>query len=178
MKYFLTFLFVVLGVCANAQEFRATITGRVTDSTGAVVQNARITVTNTATGVATTTKSDGVGQYAVPFLLPGQYSITADAAGFERYERSGITLQAGDKLGIDVPLKVGNQTQQITVTADAALIETASSTSGEVLAPVEIDNLPDNGRSPMALAKTDLSTIRRSVTSPLAAAPRNRTSTC
>lgn len=172
MKVLVAILVVTtLSVCAYAQEFRATITGRVTDSTGAVIQNAEVVVTNTATGIKASTASDAVGQYTIPFLLPGTYSITVDAPGFRRYTRSGVTLQSGDKLGLDVPLRVGSQSQQITVSADAPLLETASSTSGQVLAPEEIANLPENGRAPLGLAKTEYAVIPKQKNSVIQARP-------
>jgi hypothetical protein len=171
VKRFVLFLLVFVGVCAYAQEFRATITGRVTDSTGAVIQNAQITVTNMATGVKASTRSDAVGQYTIPFLLPGTYSIAVEAPGFTRYARSGVTVQSGDKLGLDVPLKVGSQTQEVTVSADAPLLQTASSTSGQVLAPEEIANLPENGRAPLGLAKTEYGVIPKQKNSVIQARP-------
>src|SRR5436309_6549537 len=78
-----------------AQEFRATLTGRVTDPSGAVIPGAEITVTNTDTGVIVNTKSDRTGNYTVPFLLPGHYSVQASASGFNTFVHDGITLQTG-----------------------------------------------------------------------------------
>ena len=76
----------------RAQEFRGTISGAVTDPSGAVIPGARIVVKESRTGRART-KSDAAGQYVVPFLLPGDYAITATAQGFETLTRSGVTLR-------------------------------------------------------------------------------------
>jgi hypothetical protein len=156
---------------ALGQEFRATITGRVTDTTGAVVPNAQITITNQETGVKTPTTSNGDGLYTAPFLLPGKYSVSAVASGFSTYTRNDVTLQAGDRIAIDIPLKVGAQSVQVTVSADASLIQTQSSTSGQVLTPEEIENMPDNGRSPMALAKTEYAVVPKQKNSVVQARP-------
>lgn len=168
---FLVVLLVCAATAAKAQEFRATIAGQVTDPSGAVIPNAQITVTNQETGVKSTTVSNAGGQYAIPFLIPGKYSITGTAAGFSEYTRRDITLQSGDKLGVDLPLVVGAQTTQINVSADVTLLQTDSSTSGQVLAPEEIENLPDNGRSPMGLAKTEFAVIPKQKNSVIQARP-------
>lgn len=168
---FLVVLLVCCGMAASAQEFRATIAGQVTDPSGAVIPDAQITVTNQETGVKSTTVSNAGGQYAIPFLIPGKYSITGTAAGFSEYTRRDITLQSGDKLGVDLPLVVGAQTTQINVSADVTLLQTESSTSGQVLAPEEIENLPDNGRSPMGLAKTEFAVIPKQKNSVIQARP-------
>lgn len=169
-----TLLFVFLAGLISigwAQEFRATILGKVTDPTGAVIPNAQITVTSQETGVKTTTVSNASGGYTVPFLLPGKYSISGTAPGFSTYTRSNITVQAGDKLGVDMPLTVGSQSTQITVTSDITLLQTQTSTAGQVLTPEEIENLPDNGRSPMGLAKTEFAVIPKQKNSVIQARP-------
>lgn len=156
----LVVLLLSLFAVGYSQEFRASISGRVTDPTGAVIPNAQITVTNLETSVKATTTSNAAGDYVVPFLLPGQYALSATASGFAPFKRTGFTVQAGDKLGVDIPMAVGAAAAtEITVSADIAMLQSETSTAGEVLAPVEIENLPDNGRSPMALAKTEFAVI-------------------
>src|SRR5271170_5730942 len=81
---------------ASAQEFRGTISGTVTDPTGAVVKDAPVTITETSTGTVNRTKSDSAGQYVVPFLQPGDYQITIEVKGFKKDVRNGITLQANE----------------------------------------------------------------------------------
>src|ERR1700733_9326496 len=79
---------------ANAQEFRGTIGGTVVDPAGALVPGARVVVREVHTGTVDRTVSDNAGQYVVPFLLPGEYSITVTKQGFETLTRSGITLES------------------------------------------------------------------------------------
>jgi hypothetical protein len=161
MGFFLTFAagIMTLSTTALAQEFRATITGRVADVTGAVIPNAQITITNQDTGVKTPTTSNGDGQYTVPFLQPGKYSVSATAPGFTTYTRRDVTLQTGDRIAIDISLTVGSEQTQVNVSADAPLLQTQTATAGQVLTPEEIENLPDNGRSPLALAKTEFGVV-------------------
>jgi hypothetical protein len=155
----ISLLFMLLTAIAFGQEFRATITGRVTDSSGAVIPKAAIVVTNTNTGVRTNTISDKSGSYTVPFLLPGTYSITVTVNGFQTYLHDGIKLQTGDKITEDVPLTIGSTSEKIYVSADAPLIQTATATAGQVLTTEEVENLPSNGRSPLGFAKTEYGVV-------------------
>jgi hypothetical protein len=159
------------GSLAVAQEFRATISGRVADKSGAVVPHAAVVVTNTDTGTKVQTTSNESGGFTVPFLLPGKYSVAVTATGFEKYLHQGLTVQSGDKLNEDVTLAVGAETQQVNVTADTTLLQTATSTAGQVLTPQEIENYPDNGRSPLALAKTEFGVIPKLKNSVVQARP-------
>ncbi len=145
---------MLMSVVSFGQEFRSTIAGRVTDPTGAVIPKAVVVVTNTDTGVSVTIGTDNSGNYTAPFLLPATYSVSATAPGFSKYTRDGIKILSGDKVQIDLQLAVGTEAQEVRVTADAPLIETATATSGQVLTANEIENLPDNGRSPLGLAKS------------------------
>lgn len=155
-------LILILGtVAASAQEFRATITGRVLDQSGAVIPKAKIIVQNTDTGVKSATVSGDAGYYTAPFLLPGMYSITTSSPGFSTNVRNGIKVETGAKLGIDITLAVGSMNQEVKVTSDAPLIQTETATAGQVLTTQEIEDLPDNGRSPLALARTEYGVIAK-----------------
>ena len=79
-----------------AQEFRAAFTGRVTDPQGAAVPSAKITATQTSTGTRAQTTGGADGQYTIPFLSPGEYTLEAEAPGFKRYVRKGITAGSGE----------------------------------------------------------------------------------
>src|SRR6266571_2227719 len=96
MKRILLVIAILITTSIYAQEFRATITGRVTDPSGAVIPKANVTVTNLDTGNKVNSTSNSAGEYTVPFLLPGTYSVTVTAVGFEKYVHDGITLQTGD----------------------------------------------------------------------------------
>jgi hypothetical protein len=167
----LAILTLLLAGSAVAQEFRATISGRVADKSGAVIPHASVVVTNTDTGTKTQTTSNDTGDFTVPFLLPGKYSVAVTAPGFEKYLHQGITVQSGDKLNEDVSLSVGAESQQVNVTADTTLLQTATSTAGQVLTPAEVEDYPDNGRSPLALAKTEFGVIPKLKNSVVQARP-------
>src|SRR5437868_8826313 len=97
-------------LCASlvqAQESRATLSGAVTDPSGANVAGARITATEVRTGVKSSTVSDAAGQYNLPFLPPGDYEVRAEAAGFRAFVRSGLQLTSSAHPRIDIPLQVG-----------------------------------------------------------------------
>src|SRR5262245_33651800 len=90
-----------------AQGVRATIVGRVTDDTGAVIPGANITVTNIGTNESRSVIANDNGEYAIPQIAPGQYTLTAEFTGFNKVVRSGIVLETGQQVRLDVILKVG-----------------------------------------------------------------------
>src|SRR3954466_5516520 len=92
---------------ASAQDFRGGITGRVTDSSGGRMPGVTVTATNVATNVASATTTNGEGDYAILFLNPGTYSISAELAGFKKIVRSNLQVTVGEKLGVDLALEVG-----------------------------------------------------------------------
>ncbi|MBX6359018.1 MAG: carboxypeptidase regulatory-like domain-containing protein [Acidobacterium ailaaui] len=161
---FIKFLFGVLAAAmfvsvAAAQEFRATLTGRVSDPSGAVVPDAVITITNTATAAATVVRSGTSGDYYVPFLAPGPYNLTVVASGFEKYERVGLQLDTGAKVTVNVALTVGSTSQTVTVAAQSPLLDTASADAGQVLTTKEIEDLPSNGRSALGFARDEYAVV-------------------
>src|SRR5215471_1568485 len=122
----------------RAQESRATLNGRVLDAHGAAVPAADVVVTSDDTGVRQDTKTNEQGNWIVKFLIPGRYSVQITAEGFKQVERKGIVLQTSDSKQIDTNLEVGAATTQITVTAEAPLIDTTAATSGTVIAQEQI----------------------------------------
>ncbi len=142
-----------------AQEFRATVSGSVTDPSGAVIPAAAIEVRETSTGTINRTVSDAAGQYVVPFLPPGNYTITATAKGFEAMTRSGITLQAQDHPIIDLALVVGSASQTVTVSSAAPLLDTANASVNTVISTGSVADLPLNGRAPSTLAELSAGVI-------------------
>jgi hypothetical protein len=151
-----------------AQNDSGTILGTVRDPQGAIVVSATVTVANVNTGVSKTTPVTQSGGYAVPFLVPGTYSVSVEAPGFKRSTQTGIILRVADQLVIDAKLDVGVVTEQVTVQATAPLVESASVTLGQVVETRRIEDLPLNGRDP-----TSLSALAPGVTpaaSPLTAA--------
>ena len=136
-----------------AQEFRGTVTGRVVDVQSAAVPNARITAVLVATGAQSVTNSGLDGLFTIPFLSPGTYRLEADAAGFKKYIRENLAVDAGERMAVDIQLQVGQQTESITVTADASMLDTTTATAGQVINSEQVENLPMNGRTPLVLAQ-------------------------
>ncbi len=141
----------LLGCLAAAQEFRATISGHVLDASGAAVPNAKIQAVNVATNETTTASSDAAGGYSIPFLRPGNYKLTATVAGFKQYIRDNVVLEVGKVAGIDITLEVGEMTQSVEVTAQAALLETQTASRSGVINQQQVTELPLNARNPFML---------------------------
>src|SRR2546423_545948 len=120
----------------------ATIVGTVTDTTGAVIPGARVTVINTETGF----KFDGVtnsdGYYYVPYLRPGIYNETIEAQGFKKYVRDGIELRTNDQPRIDVKLDVGNVAETVEVRGAAPLLETETTITGGIMEGSTVVKIP------------------------------------
>ena len=115
---------------AHAQLGVATITGRITDGSGAVVGGATIVVTNTDTNFSYNTVTNAEGIFRVPSLQPGPYRVSVEASGFKRHVRENLDLRAGFTLPVDAVLEVGAISEQVRVTGEAALLETETSATG------------------------------------------------
>lgn len=142
---------VLLGTAAWSQEFRATVSGRVTDASGASVPNTKITAINLATNETTNVSSDNSGAYTLPFLRPGQYRMTAVASGFKTYNRENLTVEVGRLLSVDILLEVGAMTDSVSVTAEAGLLETQTASRSGVVNQMQVSELPLNARNPFML---------------------------
>lgn len=116
-----------------AQEFRGTIRGRVLDPSGAAVAGATVQVINAETGARTTAASNEAGNYQVPFLLPGNYTVRVEHPGFKTLERQGIRVSLNEVVTLDLALELGQATESVTVTAAAPLLNTASADLGQVI---------------------------------------------
>lgn len=152
----LAVVLLVMPFGLRAQEFRATISGTVTDNTGAVVPHASVVVTNMETGGKTKLESNDAGAYAAPSLTPGRYSIQVQAPNFQSVLRNGITLQAGDHPEVDIQLQLGEVSQSVVVDADVPLIDTTNAAIGQSIGTKEVEDLPQNGRTPVVLAQLAL----------------------
>jgi hypothetical protein len=120
--------------------------GTVTDATGASVPSVHIRATQTNTGQVRSTISNTDGSWVLPNLAVGPYTLDASADGFKRYVQSGITLQVGNNIQINIALQLGAVTQQLEVTADAAMVETQDTSVSQVIDQRRIVDLPLNGR--------------------------------
>ena len=153
---------LLFGLRINAQTTTATVAGVVTDESGAVLPGAQVTVTNTATGVRRSVTTDGAGRFSAPQLEPGPYEVSATMKGFETMVREGITLALGQEANLNLPMKVGAVTEQVTVTAEAPLVNTSSSSVAGVVDEKRIEDLPLNGRdfSQLPLVQPGVSSFR------------------
>ena len=149
----------LLPLALSAQEFRGTISGEITDPTGAMIAGAKVTATETNTGTRIPTVSDSGGQYTAPFLLPGDYDITVHLEGFKEFVRRGVHVGAGDHAVIDVRLEVGNVTQSLEVTADAPLLNTENASLGQAVTTKEIAAQRGSSTSPI-LKSISAATVR------------------
>lgn len=143
----------------HAQEFRATLSGSVTDSSGATVPGASITVTEAHTGAVSHTVSDASGQYTVPFLLPGNYTIAVTANGFADYRHTDLTLQSQQHLVLNLALKIGAANESVVVSGEPPQLDLANGSVGQVIDTKSVADLPLNGRTPAALAELSVGII-------------------
>lgn len=151
MMYRLTLL-LCMAMIACAQDFRATITGRVSDTSDAGVAGVRLAATNVETGVASSISSGADGSYTITGLAPGRYILTAEFAGFKKFIREGITLEVQARPQLDVRLEPGDVQTSVNVTSDTPLLETSSASRGGVITGRTLVDLPLNGRNAFALA--------------------------
>lgn len=124
----------------------AQIAGTVMDSSGSVIPNAKVSVTQTNTGLVRNTVSGPDGNYVFPNLPVGPYTLHAEAQGFSAYEQSGIILQVSNNVSVKVTLGVGSVQQQVVVTADAAMVNTQETSVSQVIGNKQVNELPLNGR--------------------------------
>jgi hypothetical protein len=140
----------LLLLCASAgkaQTFRGTILGTVTDSSGAAVSGAKVTVKNTDTGLTREVTTGDDGSYSVPELPIGNYSVTVEKSGFKSAVVSGIHVEISSERRADVALQPGALAQTVEVSGEALpLVETTSNTLGGAFESQQVENLPINGR--------------------------------
>jgi len=140
--------FCLIGVTTlRGQGSTATITGTVTDPSGAVVPGAAVTVLNQATGVDFHQETNSAGVYSFGALIPGTYSVTVAAKGFKTYVNRDLGLTVNQILRIDATLEVGSEAQTITVEAAAPLVNTEEGRMSAVVTGTQIANMPLNGRN-------------------------------
>ena len=144
-----------LAVCCPlaAQDARGRVAGRVADPTGAAVASVEVAAAHTETGVRVTATTNESGAYELPYLQPGIYKISVSAPGFKTYERSNMAVRVGDRLTLDIALEVGQITESVTVSGQASLLETGSSSLGQVVDTKRILDLPLPGGNALSLAR-------------------------
>ncbi len=147
MRYLLfavsfAFSFLSLSSDLNAQVLYGSIVGTVTDASGAVVPNAQVRASNPQTGESRDAVTDENGRYTFANLTAGQYDIRVSAPSFKTYSQTGVNAVINSVVRVDVQLEVGASTQEITVQANAAMLQTEKSDVHTDLGSHEVTNLP------------------------------------
>lgn len=164
-------LIVLLSASAFPQVAGATLSGTVTDASGAVIPNAKVGIMNTATGVKRIVETDADGIYSMPNILPGNYQVTASATGFASQLQTGITLEVGSTRLLNITLRVGDVSETIQVAAENSGVQLANSAISAEVDARTVRELPLNGRD-----WTQLATLEPGVTALRAQASTNSSS--
>ncbi len=146
----LAFAWVLVAAPARAQFDRGQISGTVKDAQGGVVPGATVTVTNTQTQIVTTTVTDSSGYFTAPNLAPGRYDVSAELEGFKKAVRSGVQLDAASAQTIEFSLATGALTESVTVTANAAALQTDTGLR-KTIESKDIEQLSFSGRNPIGV---------------------------
>jgi len=141
----------IILICCSLQFVFADVTGRISgsvkDPTGAVIPGAHITASSTQTGIRRETTSDSQGFFSFPSLPVGIYELTVRANGFKDFRQTGLNLDVNTALAVEVPLELGEATQEVTVNAATVQVETTNTQMGEVISGTKMTTVPLNGRS-------------------------------
>src|SRR5882724_10576262 len=138
-------LAIILGVSSAplaGQAVNATVLGTVSDSTGAAVANAKVTITETNTNISRSTQTNDSGNYVFPDLPPGTYRVTAEQTGFKRASRAGIDVVVNTTSRIDLDLQTGDVTETITVEAETPILQTERADTGRKIETILTENIP------------------------------------
>ena len=151
-----------LATFVNAQTSSSRITGTVADTNGSVIEGAKVTATNEATGVSLTQTTTSGGVYAFTSLAAGRYTITVEQTGFKKTVSTGNVLQVDTPLNVNVTLETGGVAEVVTVESDRETVQTNTAVIGNVVEQKAIENLPLNGRNPLTLVVQEPGVVQRS----------------
>jgi hypothetical protein len=138
--------------CIPAVAQQATLLGTVIDPSGAVIANAKVTATNTETGVLHAITTNDAGQYVLPDIRTGHYNVKAEAPGLKLAEQKGVVLQVGDRTRVDFQMQVGATTESVTVEAAAIHVQTDTGEQSNLITGKQLSDLAVNGTSLFQLA--------------------------
>lgn len=144
-------LILAIALPIAAQDPRGTVVGRVADVSGAVVPNAEVRITNDETGVAVTAKANAAGNYVLPYLLAGQYTLTCENTGFKKWVRQGIQVRIQDTVEVNIDLQVGTASETVEVKDTTPLLATAEASLGQVIDTRRVLELPQFAGNAMDL---------------------------
>src|SRR5580698_8575566 len=139
--------FVLFALALASASITGSISGVVTDKSGAVVPGATVVATDTQTGVQTTQKTDAKGFYNLPTLAVGTYNLEISQVGFKTYRQTGVVIDANSALRVDASLAVGTISEKIEVSTDSVNVETQNTQMGEVIEGTKMTSMPLNGRN-------------------------------
>ena len=151
MRY--TCAFFVITISAWGQSFQGGVRGNVADPAGGAIAQAKVTLTDEATGLARPTLTSGVGEYSFSAVNPSSYTLIVQAPGFQTYEKKGTTVATQQFLTLDVKLEVGEVTQTVMVTEETPMIESSNASTGQVIDRQKLVDLPNLGRNPFMMSK-------------------------
>src|ERR1700691_6770593 len=147
-------LFALIAVLAGGQAFQGSLRGRIADSKDAVIPLAKVTMIEEATSVASSTLTNDQGEYSFPVVNPGTYTLQVEAPGFKKLDQKGIVISTQTAVVQDAKLELGQVSETVNVSADAApLLETAEASTGQLLNREMLEDLPNLGRNPYILAR-------------------------
>ncbi|MFN0106734.1 MAG: carboxypeptidase regulatory-like domain-containing protein [Bryobacteraceae bacterium] len=153
-------LSATLAAALYAQEYRGRVQGTVIDTTQAAIPGATVTLANVNTSVASTRQTDERGSYLFDLVLPGTYSVSVDARGFNKFVQTNVVLQSRADVTVDVSLKAGDVVETVTVTGQASTVQFNTSRLEATIDKELVSNLPQIGRNPLLLARLDPSVVQ------------------
>jgi len=145
-SFFLTVVFLVHQAALGQGSYTAQVRGTVTDPAHAVINNARVTVSNESTTITTTATTNASGEYVVNGLRPASYTIKVEAPGFRGVVRTGLVLAVSQQATVDFALNLASTTETVTVTETAPLLDTGSSSLGTEVTNEFVSRMPLQGR--------------------------------
>ncbi len=162
LPFKLSQLLLIAISCAYGQEIRATISGSVTDPSGALIVGAKVVARSIERNVTYDAETTSAGRYVIQFLPPGKYSLTVSATGFKQYVRESVELLASDKVPIDVALALGSATESVTVTEQVSLLQSESAIRQGTIENRVVEQVPSGGRNLYALEYNEPGVLKTS----------------
>ena len=144
---------LMAGLLAWGQDSRGTIGGRVADAQDGLLMGVKVTATNQETGVSAAATTNETGGFRLPFLAPGRYRVTAELSGFRTYAQSDVELRVSDQLDLRIRMDLGSVTETIEVKGGTPLLETGTSSLGQVMDSKRLEDLPQRGGNPLELQR-------------------------
>ena len=138
---------------ASAQEFRSTLSGVVRDSGGRVIPKAPIQAVNVDTGANVSTVTGDTGEFTLPFLPPGRYTVSCEVSGFKKFSQKDVAITADQRVSLDIVLQVGSITETVTVSAGAKMLATGTASVGQSVVSEHLADMPMAGRAPMVMTR-------------------------